>query len=135
MTIVFHLGVKIIMAKKRSNNLIGSWAFTIGVLIAILLGLIGTKIGPAASTWLAVLLFVVGIVVGVLNITSEEAMGFLTTSAILVFVSFAGSQTMSALGSTWFIVMLINVFNALMVLFVPATIVVALRAIFTLARD
>jgi hypothetical protein len=120
---------------KKGGNLVGSWAFTIGVLIAILLGLIGSSLGSAAMQWLTLLLFIVGVIVGVLNITSEEAMGFLTTSAILVFVSFAGSQSLQTLGTTWIVGALVNIFNALMVLFVPATIVVALRAVFTLARD
>ena len=120
---------------KRSKNMLGSWAFTIGVLIAVLLGLLGAKLGPSAMQWLTLLLFVVGIIVGIMNITSEEALGFLTTSAILVFVSFAGSQTLAQLGANWVVGTLVGIFNALMVLFVPATIVVALRAVFTLARD
>jgi len=121
---------------KRNTNMIGSWAFIIGVLVAVLLGVLGGKIGTAAASWLTLLLFAVGIIVGILNVTSDEAMGFLTTSAILVFVSFAGSQAMQAAAANSGIVLaLINIFNSLMVLFVPATIVVALRAVFTLARD
>lgn len=122
------------MAKRKSNQL-GSWAFTIGVAIAILLGVIGSSLSGTAQEWLAILLVVVGIVVGILNVTGDEAMGFLTTSAILVFVSFAGSQSLAAVGSVWLLQAIVNVFNALMILFVPATIVVALRAIFSLARD
>lgn len=121
------------MAKNR--NMIGSWAFTVGVLIAVVLGAIGGSLGGAAQQWLAVALIVIGIIVGILNVTSDEAMGFLTTSAILVFVSWAGGQTLSALSDAGVLSIFVSIFNAFMVLFVPATIVVALRAVFTLARD
>lgn len=110
--------------------MIGSWAFTVGVFVAIILGVVGGRLGGAAQQWLAVLLVVIGIIVGILNVTGDEAQGFLMTAAILVFVSYAGSQ---ALAVVW--TPLQDVFNALMLLFVPATIVVALRAVFMLARD
>lgn len=119
---------------KRKGNLIGSWAFTIGVLVAILLGVLGSRLGDSAASWLTLTLFGVGVIVGIMNVTSDEAMGFLTTSAILVFVSFAGGYALASVPGAIAQTM-IKVLNALMVLFVPATIVVALRAVFTLARD
>jgi hypothetical protein len=117
------------MAKSKSNKL-GVWAFIIGVIAAVVLGLLGGTLGAQWQQWLAILLVVIGIVVGLLNVTSDETMGFLTTAAILVFVSYAGSQAMAVAGQ-W----AVNVFQALMLLFVPATIIVALRALWTLARD
>lgn len=120
------------LATKKRSNTIGVWAFTIGVVVALILGFIGSfwSLSTTTQQWLAILLGVMGILVGVLNVTSDEAMSFLTATAILVFVSFAGKD---AIATIW--PPLVNVFNALMLLFVPATIIVAIRALFTLARD
>ena len=123
------------MAAKKQNNQLGSWAFTIGVIVAIVLGLVGAKLTNNWQGILAIVLIVIGIIVGVLNVTGEEAMGFLTTSAILVFVSFAGAQTLVAASNVWVLKALVDVFQSLMILFVPATIVVAIKTVFTLARD
>jgi uncharacterized membrane protein YccC len=123
--------MKSTMTAKKKNNTVGVWAFTIGVIAAVVLGFVGSfwNLG-GAQQWLAVLLGVLGILVGVLNVTGDEAMSFLTVTAILVFVSFAGSQAIQMIWAP-----LTNVFNALMLLFVPATIIVAVRALWTLARD
>jgi hypothetical protein len=127
------LGGEYLMAiSKRKSNTLGVWAFTIGVVAALVLGFIGSfwELGDSTQRLLAIALGVIGIIVGILNVSGDEAMSFLTVTAILVFVSFAGA---SAIEQIW--APLANVFNALMLLFVPATIIVAIRALWTLARD
>ena len=123
------LGGENAMAKKSTNQ-IGSWAFTIGVVVALLLGLASSWFQPATQQWLAIALVVIGIIVGFLNVSGEETHQFLITAAILVFVS---SQGASALELVW--APLGDAFNSLMILFVPATIVVAVKAVFAIARD
>jgi len=118
------------MAKKNNNNMIGSWAFTIGVIVALLLGILSSWFSPDAQQWLAVALVVIGIVVGLLNISGDETHQFLITAAILVFVSGSGAN---ALALVW--MPLASAFQHLMILFVPATVVVAIKAVFALARD
>jgi hypothetical protein len=115
---------------KKNNNMIGSWAFTIGVVVAILLGVLSGMFSPDAKTWLSIALIVIGIIVGLLNITGDETHQFLITAAILVFVSSQGADKLAAVWAP-----LADVFSNLMSLFVPATIVVAIKAVFALARD
>jgi hypothetical protein len=115
---------------KKNNNIIGSWAFTIGVIVALLLGILSSWFSAGAQQWLAVALVVIGIIVGLLNVTGDESHQFLITAAILVFVSGSGA---SALALVW--APIASAFNYLMILFVPATIVVAIKAVFALARD
>ncbi len=117
------------MAKKTTNQ-VGSWVFLIGVVVALLLGLIGSWFSASAQQWLAIALVVIGIIVGLLNVSGDESHRFLITTAILVFVA---SQGASALAIVWS--PLAGAFTSLMVMFVPATIVVAIKAVFALARD
>ena len=120
------------MAKKKSpimnRNLIGSWSFLIGVILAVLLGLGYT--GPYQTTILWVV-FLLGIVVGLLNISVREVTGFLTSGTVLVLVSFLGVQV----GVFDAVAPVIgNILRGILTLFVPATIIVALRAVFVFAR-
>lgn len=115
--------------KKKTGSLIGSWAFLIGVILAVLLAFV--EMAP----WMALVLVIVGLIVGLLNITSHEAMGFLTAAAVLVIVTSLGGTGLEAVPQNWVIDALQRMFNALMLVFVPATIIVALRAVFALAKN
>lgn len=117
------------MAKGMSkSHLIGSWAFVVGVILAVLLGTGLT--GPYQATMLWVV-FLVGIVVGLLNIAHDEVAAFLTSGTVLVLVSYLGVQE----GIFEIVAPVIsNILRAILTLFVPATIIVALRAVFVLAR-
>ena len=80
--------------------------------------------------------FLLGIVIGLLNITSSEASAFLTSGTVLVLVSYLGADVLgSAAGAGFGVNLLVSVLNSVLVLFVPATIVVAVRAVFGLARN
>ena len=111
------------MAKSKGSSTIGSWAFLIGVILAVILG----ALGVVEVTWTAVLV-VLGLIVGILNITDEEVRPFLTAGTVLVLVSFLGRDV---LGS---VALLGNILNAVMALFVPATVIVALKSVFSLAK-
>ena len=111
------------MAKKQGNR-IGSWSFLIGVVVAVLFGLLGTL-----GQNVAYLLIVLGLLIGLLNIADEEARPFLMAGAILVIVSTLGQDVVSNV--PWFN----RILTALTVLFVPATIIVALKSVFTMARQ
>ena len=78
------------MVKKRKvkkNNLVGSWSFIVGIFLAMVLGLGFTGTYQAEILWAT---FLLGIVVGLLNISVEEMYGFLTSSTVLVLVSYLG---------------------------------------------
>jgi len=112
------------MPKKK--NLIGAWAFLIGVILAVIFGFI------SYGVWLGWLLVIVGLVIGLLNITDEEVQPFLMAGVILVIVSYFGSNVFSVdkLGVAYLTQIMAN----LLTLFVPATIVVALKSVFSLSK-
>jgi len=100
---------------------IGGWAFLIGVILAIIFGFIN------AGTWLSWVLVVLGLIIGLLNINDKEVQPFLMAGVILVIVSAFGSNVFP--GTT-----MKTILDNMLMLFVPATIVVALKSVFTLAK-
>jgi hypothetical protein len=116
------------MAKevKAKTKSVGAWAFIIGVVLALILGLAGPLLAGAEGliVWLLVL---IGVIVGFLNITGKESQGFLLASVSLVIVSALGQQVMPDIG--------VNVLKALLTLFVPTTIIVALKLVYGMAKD
>lgn len=113
------------MAKKKSSGkgTLGRWSFLIGVLLALVFGFM------QAYTWVAWLLVVLGLIIGLLNIDEREVGAFLMAGTVLALMGFLGGQSLSS------IAYLGSIFNNLLALFVPATIVVALKSVFALARD
>lgn len=110
------------MAKK--SNLIGSWSFLIGVILAVILGSLG-----AITQTIATALVILGLIVGLLNITDKEAGPFLMAGTVLVIVSALGSNALQI------IPVVEGILNAILMLFVPATGIVALKSVFSLAKN
>lgn len=110
----------------KKTNLLGAWAFLIGVILAIIFGFI------PYGAWLAWVLVILGIIVGLLNIADVEVQPFLIAGAILVIVSYFGMGVFSAakLGTSF----LENILSNILTLFVPATIIVALKSVFGMAK-
>ena len=109
------------MAKKK-GNLLGSWAFLIGVIIAIILGALG-----AVTPVIALILVILGLIVGLLNVTAAETQSFLLAGVALVLVAFLGAGVMSIIGWVG------SILNAFVIMFVPATVVVAVKSVFAIA--
>lgn len=109
----------------KGNSKIGAWAFIIGVIIAVILGLSPDIIG----SWGTPILVILGLIIGFLNITGKEAMSFLLATISLIIIAGLGGK---ALETTPYIP---TVLNSVMVLAMPAGIIVALKAIYTLAKD
>ena len=113
---------------KSKGNPVGSWAFIIGVIIAVIAGLFKGSGNP----WVVLVLVIIGLIVGILNITGKEAMSFLLASTALVIISTFGQS----LGAVSYIgPYLQSILSAILAIIVPATIIVALRAIWALAHD
>ena len=122
------------MAKKKlgagsTAHLVGSWGFLIGVILAVVLGLGFAQAYGAVLLWIV---FLLGIIVGLLNISHSETAAFLTSGTVLVLVSFLGVQVGVFEGVA---PVISNILKGILTLFVPATIIVALRAVFGLARN
>ena len=113
---------------------VGNYAFIIGVILAVVLGLASTQLG-AASTWLWSLLVVLGLIVGFLNVSGKETKEFLWVTVALVVVAFAGSAQINS----WSNVELIGpylkgIFDSILAFVVPASVVVGLKDVWELAK-
>ena len=109
----------------RKRNSVGSWAFLIGVILAVVFGL---GFGGAYAQTLTMALIVLGLLVGLFNIVEDEVTPFLMAGTVLVIVSALGGQALSN------VMYVGGILQALLILFVPATIIVAIKHVFNLAR-
>ena len=112
----------------KKSHLLGSWSFLVGLILAVLLGIGFTGKYQTQVLWAV---FLLGVLVGLLNVTHKEAGPFLTSGTVLVLISFLGVQVgiFDAVAPV-----IANILRGILTLFVPATIIVALRAVFVLAR-
>ena len=103
----------------------GHWAFLIGVVLAVIAGLV-PQLQIDTVTWLLVLL---GLIVGLLNITAKETQEFLIAAIALVLVSNAAIDVFAS----W---LTISIILGNIVTFVfPAALIVAFKTIWTLASE
>lgn len=127
---------------RARENSIGAWAYAIGVVIAIVVGLIvafqlNVPNYNTISMWAAVILIVLGVLIGYAHdSSSKDSNTFLMAGVILVLVSnFGANVIQSGILVTGFIGRgIISIFNSLLLLFVPATIIVALKTLFGLIK-
>jgi len=124
---------------KSKENSLGAWSFLIGVILAIIVGastsLLSLNSIQSYSPQIYGVLVVLGILIGSLNVTGKDTQTFMISGAVLVIVSRFGmdSVTGSLIGIGIGDVVS-SVFGALLVLFVPATIIVALKTVFSIAQ-
>ena len=112
------------MVKKSLGDLIGGWAFLVGVVIAVIVGLMGNT-SPGMMTTL----IVIGILVGLFNVADKESSSFLMSGAVLVIVGSLGGNAFGGL------TIITQILAALMAIFVPATIIVAIKNVLSMARN
>ncbi|EFK97907.1 hypothetical protein LDC_0049 [sediment metagenome] len=105
----------------KSN--IGHYAFIIGVILAIIAGIIVT-----ANPWVVLVLVVLGLVVGFMNVTAKETTPFLVASIALIAAGSANLTVIPYVGSY-----LSAMLSYIAVFVAPAAIVVALKAVKDLA--
>jgi len=131
------------MAIKAQENSIGAWTFLIGFIFAVVIGL-------SASSFLSLsfitkynpqiygILVLLGIIVGFfIQVSGKDSQTFLLTGTILVVVSKFGMEGVIMTGTLIGIGIgdsISTIFGALLAMFVPATIIVALKTLFSIAK-
>lgn len=118
------------MAKKNNLAKVGVWAFIIGVILALIGGIVASFVGAAVVTSI---LIVLGLIVGFLNITDKETSNYLLAAVSLVIVTALGGQVLGSVAIVGNF--LSSVLTAIMTFVVPAVIIVALKAIYNIAKD
>ena len=126
------------MVIKSRENSVGAWAFLIGVVLAVLIGLSTSLAIPfliAYSKQIYAILVILGIFVGFMGVTGKESQTFLIAGAVLVIVSGLGAESIrGSLIGVGVGDAVNNTFSALLALFAPATIIVALKTVFSIAK-
>ena len=114
---------------------VGKYSFIAGVVIAVLLGLAIPQL-DAAKGWLFTILVVLGLVVGFLNVSGKETKDFLLVTVALVIVTYAaGAQVDRWTSEVQFIgKYLSGIFSNIVAFVVPASVVVALKQVWDLAK-
>jgi len=119
---------------KMASKL-GQWAFIIGVVLAMVIGLFSAKIAASTLGTLTLVLVLLGLVAGFLNVTEKETTPFLVAAAALML-------TATSVGALQSIDLGVNlgdylagVVTQIGVFVAPAAVIVALKAIYSLARD
>jgi hypothetical protein len=124
------------MVIRSRENLIGAWAFFIGIIIAIIVGLVSNLTGKTIDPFTLTILVVLGLVVGYF-VAEENVQSFLLASVSVVLVCFAGLQGLvlrAAIGGLDISQVMTAILGSLLFLFIPASIIVAIKTVFSLAN-
>jgi len=118
------------MAKKTLGNLIGSLAFLLGIILAVVAGILsGFEIVQIDDSAVTLTLVIIGLIVGLLNITVKESTPFLLSGLALIISSVFGTSVMAAVQGAN------DILFSLLAIFIPATIIVAIRNVFSIAKN
>ena len=121
------------MTIRARENSLGAWAFLAGIVISAIVGIFaGDKINP----YIIGVLFGLGGVVGYF-VPEKDVKTFLLASISLVIVSYVGISGMvlnAAIQGVQIGPVVSSILGTLLMLFVPATIIVALKTVFSISR-
>ena len=103
-------------------DLVGKWAFIVGLVLAVVVGYI------FQAEWVIWVLAVLGVIVGLLNVTREDTERFLL-AAIALALSVTALSTVPVLGLS-----ITNILGYVAAFVAGAMVVVAAKALFQTAR-
>ena len=114
----------------EGSSKMGQWAFIVGIVIAVAVSLF--KVSDTVGGWLVLLLVILGLIVGLLNVTEKETTPFLIAAAALLITGTAGDslKIIPVIGGY-----LQDIVQNIAVFVTPAAIFVAVKAIWALAKD
>lgn len=123
------------MAIRSHENVVGAWAFLIGIVLALLGGILSALFGNW-NPFVLGLLMVIGLIVGFIGVAPNDLQKFLMITVSLVIVSYAGSAGVKNIEFLeWQIGNVVSsTLAGLLVLLVPATVVVAIRSLFSVSQ-
>ncbi len=122
-----------IMVKSR-ENLLGAFAFLVGVILAVIMGILQKTVVSSGSSAPYAFLMVLGLIIGFLNAGDRDSITFLIASLALVIVSGFGQTVLNYVSNIPILSSLNSILAALLVMFVPATIIVALKVVFSTTK-
>jgi hypothetical protein len=126
------------MANKQMNY--GQIAFLGGLAIAVIVGLLSSLVPAGIMPILMAVLFVLGLAVGLLNISDKEVNSFLLATVALLLAATAWNvslvQSLSLLGELGLTLagMVAGFTSALIAFISPAAFIVAILAVYKMAQ-
>ena len=115
------------MAKRKSKDM-GQWAFMLGVILAILAGLVQPMVAQYEGV-IAMLLVVLGVLVGLMNVSGKEVNSFLIAAIALLAAESPGIDTLLWVGP-----LIGPILTNISAFVAPAAVIVALKAVYELAQ-
>ena len=112
------------MTKKKGW---GEWAFVLGLLLAIVAGLMTEWLSPGT---VGLALVVLGLIVGLLNVQKKESVNFLVAAIALMLTGLAQVDQLPLVG-----IYLDSILANIVVFVAPAVLIVSLKTIFELGKD
>lgn len=114
------------MVKKNNNQVIGKWAFIIGIILAVIAALATGALSGYAEIIMLVL-FILGLIVGFLNIEKGNVVKFLVAIVALIAI---GGSVLNALDIVQSVNIYLEAILSNFIAFVSAVgLVVAIKAI------
>jgi hypothetical protein len=104
------------------NEMVGKWAFIIGLVLTVVVGFL------FQAEWVVWVLAILGVIVGLLNVTREDTERFLL-AAIAFALSVTALNTVPVLGF-----LITNILGYVAAFVAGAVVVVALKVLFQTAR-
>ena len=125
---------------KSRENLLGAWAVLSGVIIAVILGVVvfiyrnQANIADTYNIWIYSLLAIMGLFIGFVSIStdSRESTTFLLATVSLVIVSALGQNNLIVVREVG--ILMVSILNTLLTLLIPATVIVAIKTLFSFAN-
>ena len=118
---------------QKVGNKVIAYSFTVGVLIALILGLVSSMFSPNTVAVMTSVLIVMGIIVGFFNITPAEQRDYVFYVAAIVVVVGLGGNNLGQLQMVG--PKLVSVLNSILAFIMPSVIIVGIRAVINLAKD
>jgi len=125
-----------------ASQKIGSYAFLVGVIIALIAGIVQVAVGLDATVagWLALILVILGLIVGFLNIKDKHITDFLiATIAVAMIGLVALSPAVQAVPVDMIAAPIVALINAIVgnivTLVAPAALVVGVKQILALTKE
>jgi len=113
----------------KNLNALGKWAFIIGLIIAVIASFVSNVVAPST---ILLILFILGLVVGFLNITEKQVMKFLTATIALLVLGVGSISALSIIGTVSGY--LNNILANVLAFVGAAALIVALKAIYETSK-
>jgi hypothetical protein len=117
---------------------IGELAFIVVVIVAIVAGLLCTKLSATQISWVYIVLMILGVVVSLTTITEAEVSNFMMASLALLVASIAANTILTSIIAAPLAVTYAQTVQGIvlniMAFVAPAAIIPSLKAVYVLSR-